>query len=83
MAAHGGAIDHVLPVVCQYQFDQCRQDCIPYTLFDPATEAHIDQISKAVAFMHISPWASYAQHMQHTVEKSSIIMGWARFAAAF
>jgi hypothetical protein len=69
MAADRGAVDHVLPVVGEAQFDQRLQQRIPDTLFGPASEPDIDRVPLAVALMHVPPWATDPQHMQHTIEK--------------
>lgn len=58
MAANRAAVDHVLPVVGQPEFDQRDQDRIPNTLFCPAPEPNIDRVPLAVALVHVAPGAA-------------------------
>ena len=83
MAANCGAVDHVLPVIRQPQFNQGLKQSVPNALFGPTTEAHIDRIPLSVALMHVAPGASDPKNMQHTVQIPPIIVRRSRLPPAF
>ena len=83
MAANRGAMDHVLPVIRQSQFNERFKQIIPTSLFGPTAETHIDRIPLSVALMHVAPWTSDPKNMQHAVEVSSIIVRGPRLPATF
>ncbi len=74
VAANRGAIDHVLPVIRQPQFNEGLKQSVPNALFGPTAEAHIDGIPLSVALMHVAPGASDPKNMKHAVQVSSIIV---------
>ena len=74
MAANRGAVDHVLPVIRQPQFNESLKESVPNTLFGPTAEAHIDRIPLSVALMHVAPGASDPKNMQHAVQILPIIV---------
>jgi len=49
MAANRGAVDHLLPVIRQTQFNEGLKHSIPHALFGPPAKAHIDRIPLSVA----------------------------------
>ncbi len=49
MAANGGTVDHVLPVVGEPEIDELLQQGIPHALFGPAPEPDIDRVPLGVA----------------------------------
>ena len=75
MAANAGAVDHVLPVIGEAQIDQRLQQGIPHALLGPSSEADIDRVPPAISLMHIAPGAADPQHVEHAVEKATIIAG--------
>lgn len=83
VAANRGAVDHVLPVIRQLQFDEGLKQSIPNAFFGPTAEAHIDGIPFPVALMHVTPRATDPKNMQHAVEILSIIVRGARLPTAF
>lgn len=83
MAPNGGAVDHVLPIIGQSEFDKRFQKRIPNTLFGPSPEPDIDRIPFAVSFMHVAPRATDPQHMQHAIKVTPIVLGRSRPAPAF
>jgi hypothetical protein len=74
VAANRGAVDHVLPVIRQPQFDEGLKEGVPHALFGPTAKAHIDRIPLSVALMHVAPRASDPQNMQHPVQILPIIV---------
>lgn len=74
MAANRGAVDHVLPVIRQPQFDEGLKEGVPNALFGPTAKAHIDRIPLSVAFMHVAPRATDPKNMQHAVQIPPIIV---------
>ena len=82
MAANDGAVDHVLPVVGEPQFDQRVEHGIPDTLFSPPPEADVDRVPFAIALVHIPPGAPDPQNVQHSVEKTSVVVRRPRLPAA-
>lgn len=83
VAANRGAVDHVLPVIRQPQFDEGLKEGVPHALFGPTAKAHIDRISLSVALMHVAPRASDPQNMQHPVQILPIIVRRPRLPATF
>jgi len=83
MAANSGAVDHVLPVIRQPQFDEGLKQGVPNALFGPTAEAHIDRIPLSVSLMHVAPRASDPKDMQHTVQILPIIVRRSGLPAAF
>lgn len=73
MAPERGAVDHVLPVVGQAEFDKCLQKCVPHALFRPSPEADIDRVPLAISFMHVALRATDPQHIQHAVGRQKLI----------
>lgn len=67
----------------QPQIDQRQQQRILDALFCPASEADIDRVPLAIAFVHVAPGAAKAQHMRHAVEKTPIIARWPRPTSPF
>lgn len=82
MPSGNGAIDHVLPIGGQAEIDQGVQQRIPHALFGPATEPDVDGVPFAVAFMHVVPWTTHPQRVEHAVEKTPIVVGRAASATA-
>ncbi len=82
MAAHRGAVDHVLPVVGQPKLHKRLEQRVPDALLGPAAEAHVDRVPLAIALVHVIPGAADAQDVEHPVEKAPVVMGQARLAAA-
>ena len=83
MAANRGAMDHVLPVIRQSQFNERFKQIIPNSLFGPTAETHIDRIPLSVALMHVAPGASDPKNMQHAIQVSSIIVRGSGLPTAF
>lgn len=83
MTPHRRAVDHVLPIIGEAQFDQRFQDGIPHALLGPAPEADIDRVPFAIAFVHVTPRTAHPQHMEHSVQIAPIILRRSRLAAAF
>ena len=75
MASNRGAVDHVLPVVGEPEFDQGFEQGIPHALLGPAPKADIDRDPFAVALVHVPPRAADAQHMKHAVQESDDCRG--------
>mgnify|MGYP006929323599 FL=1 len=73
MAPERGAVDHVLPVVGQAEFEKCLQQCVPHALFRPSPEADIDRVPLAISFMHVAPRATDPQHIQHAVGRQTLL----------
>ena len=82
MAADDRTIDHVLSVVGQPEIDQRGEHRVPHALFGPAPETDIDRVPLSVALMHITPGTADAQHVEHAVQEATVVVRWARFAAA-
>lgn len=82
MAANRGAVDHMLPVIGQAQFNKRLQQGISYALLCPTAEAHVDGIPLAIPLMHVAPRAPDPQNMQHSVEILPIMVRRARFPPA-
>jgi hypothetical protein len=74
MAANCGAVDHVLPVICQPKFNEGLKQSVPNSLLGPAAEAHLDRIPLPVALMHVAPGAADPKNMQHGIQVSPIIV---------
>ena len=74
MTASRGAVDHVLPVIRQPEFNERLKKSVPNALFGPAAGAHVDRVPLAVALMHVAPRASDPKNMQHAVQKLPIIV---------
>ena len=83
VAANRGAVDHVLPVIRQPEFDEGLKESIPNALLGPTPEAHIDRIPLSLALMHIAPGAADPKNMQHAVQILPIVMRGPRLPAAF
>ncbi len=83
MAANRGAVDHVLPVIGQPEFDKGFKKGVPHTLFGPAAKADIDGIPLSIALMHVTPGAADPKNMEHTVQILPIIVRRPGLPAAF
>jgi hypothetical protein len=70
MAPDGGAIDHVLSIIGQPEFNKRFQHGVPNALFGPSVEPYVNRVPRAVSFMQVAPRATDPRHMQHIVEKS-------------
>ncbi|WFS69330.1 hypothetical protein CFBP4996_25490 [Agrobacterium leguminum] len=80
MAANRGAVNHMLPIVGQSQFDKRFKEFVPNTLFGPATETNIDRIPLSISLVHVASRTANAQNMEHPVKKAAVVVGWPRLA---
>jgi hypothetical protein len=62
VAANCGAVDHVLPVIGQPQFNKRFKQSVPDALLRPTTETDIEGILFTVAFMHVATGSLSAEH---------------------
>ena len=83
MAANRGAVDHVLPVIRQPEFDQGLKESVPNALFGPTAKTYINGIPLAVALMHVAPGAADPENMQHAVQILPIIVRGPRLPPTF
>ncbi|GAB0120397.1 hypothetical protein Acid7E03_44690 [Acidisoma sp. 7E03] len=74
MAADGGAIDHVLPIIGEPEIDKSFQQGIPDTLLSPSSETHVNGIPLAVALVHVTPGTTDTQNIQHTIKETPIVL---------
>lgn len=65
---------NVLPIVGQLQIEERLQESTPDALLCPATEPEIDRVRLAVALMPIAPGATDSHHVEHSIEKSLVIV---------
>ncbi|ANG98956.1 hypothetical protein A8A54_20485 [Brucella pseudogrignonensis] len=77
------AIFNRLPVVCQTEFHAGFKDAVPLARLGPATKAHVNRIPLAIALIHVAPATARSEHMEHSIEIASIVIGRARTSAAF
>lgn len=75
MAPDGGAVDHVLPVIGESEFDQRIQKRTPHALLSPAPETDIDRVPLVVSLVHVAPGAADPQDVEHATEKALVIPG--------
>ena len=83
MAADRGAVDHVLPVIRQPQFNEGLKQIVPNAPFGSTAEAHIDGVPLPVALMQVAPWAADPENMQHAVQILPIIVRGSGLPTAF